>query len=129
MWKAKGNHHIIIPSVNIKRSQQTMATRNNKTVTIHGNGFIGEVVPGRESYKVFQVVNKRNPCKRIGTWNARTMLQTGKLENVKIEMDRYNIEILGLCEKRWDGNSDFISDQYRKYTLRKANRKSRNINP
>lgn len=113
MWKAKENHHINIPSVNIKCSQQTMAKRKNKTIITHGNGFIGEVVPGRESYKVLQVVNKRNPCKRIGTWNARTMLQTGKLENVKIEMDRLNIEILGLCETRWDENGDFTSDQYR----------------
>lgn len=85
----------------------------NQTIISHGNGFIGEAVPGRESYKVLQVVNKRNPYKKIGTWNARTMLQTGKLENVKIEMDRQNIEVLGLSETRWGGNGDFTSDQYR----------------
>lgn len=88
----------------------------NQTITSHGNGFIGEAVPGRESYKVLQVVNKSNrssnsnPYKKIGTWNARTMLQTGKLENVKIEMDKQNIEILGLSETRWGGNGDFRSE-------------------
>lgn len=51
--------------------------------------------------------------KKIGTWNARTMLQTGKLENVKIKMDRLNIEILGLSETIWGENRDFTSDQYR----------------
>lgn len=84
-----------------------------KTNTSHGNGFIGEAVPVRESYKVLQVVNKRNPYKKFGTWNARTMLQTEKLENVNIEMNRQNIEILGLSETRWVGNGDFTSDQYR----------------
>jgi len=47
------------------------------------------------------------------TWNATTMLQTLKLKNVKIEMYRQNIEILGLSETRWNGNGDFRSDKYR----------------
>jgi len=33
--------------------------------------------------------------KRIATWNVRTLLQCGKLENLKIEMDKMKIDILG----------------------------------
>jgi hypothetical protein len=37
----------------------------------------------------------------IGCWNVRTMYQTGKAAQISREMDRYNIEILGLSEVRW----------------------------
>ena len=36
----------------------------------------------------------------IGTWNVRSMIQ-GKLEVVKQEMTRVNIDILGISELRW----------------------------
>ena len=37
----------------------------------------------------------------IGTWNVRTLLQSRKLENIKLEMKRINVNILGLSETRW----------------------------
>ena len=36
----------------------------------------------------------------IGTWNVRSMNQ-GKLEVVKQEMAKVNIEILGISELKW----------------------------
>ena len=47
----------------------------------------------------------------IGTWNVRSMNQ-GKLEVVKQEMTRVNIEILGISELRWTGMGEFISDDH-----------------
>jgi len=38
------------------------------------------------------------------------MLKTGKLENIKIEIKRLDIDILGLCKTRWPDNVDFWSD-------------------
>ena len=38
----------------------------------------------------------------IGTWNVRSMNQ-GKLEVVKEEMARVNINILGISELKWTG--------------------------
>ena len=38
----------------------------------------------------------------IGTWNVRSMNQ-GKLEVIKQEMARANIEILGISELKWTG--------------------------
>jgi exonuclease III len=50
---------------------------------------------------------------RIGTWNVRTMLKRGKLRNVKVEMRRMKINILGLSEVRWRDGGDFMSDDVR----------------
>ena len=38
----------------------------------------------------------------IGTWNVRSINQ-GKLEMVKQEMERVNIDILGISELKWTG--------------------------
>ena len=38
----------------------------------------------------------------IGTWNVKSMNQ-GKLEVVKQEMARVNIDILGISELKWTG--------------------------
>ena len=47
----------------------------------------------------------------IGTWNVRSMNQ-GKLEMVKQEMARVNVDILGISELRWTGMSEFNSDDH-----------------
>ena len=48
----------------------------------------------------------------IGTWNVRPMNQ-GKVEVVKQEMARVNINILGISELKWSGMGEFNSfDHY-----------------
>ena len=47
----------------------------------------------------------------IGTWNVRSMNQ-GKLEVVKQEMARVNINILGISELKWTGMGEFNSDDH-----------------
>ena len=39
---------------------------------------------------------------RIGTWNVRTLYQSGKCAQAAKEMDRYKIDLLGLSEVRWN---------------------------
>ena len=50
----------------------------------------------------------------IGTWNLRSMNQ-GKLEVVKQEMTRVNIDILGISELKWTGMGEFNSDDHHIY--------------
>ena len=50
----------------------------------------------------------------IGTWNVRSM-NHGKLEVVKQEMARVNIDILGISELNWTGMSEFNSDDRYSY--------------
>ena len=45
----------------------------------------------------------------IGAWNVRSMNQ-GKLEVVKQEMARVNVNILGISELKWTGMGEFNSD-------------------
>ena len=47
----------------------------------------------------------------IGTWNVTSMNQ-GKLEAVKQEMARVNIDILGISELKWTEIGKFNSDDY-----------------
>ena len=53
-------------------------------------------------------------CKQqycIGTWNIRSRNQ-GKLEVVKQEMARVNVDTLGISELKWTGMGEFNSDDH-----------------
>jgi len=61
--------------------------------------------------------SKFQSCKEqycIGTWNVRSMNQ-GKLNLVKQEMTRVNINILGISELKWTGMGEFNSDDHYVY--------------
>ena len=45
----------------------------------------------------------------IGTWNVRSINQD-KMEVVKQEIARVNIDILGISELKWTGMGEFNSD-------------------
>ena len=47
----------------------------------------------------------------LGTWNVRSINQ-GKLEVVKQEMARVNVNILGISELKWTGMGEFNSDDH-----------------
>ena len=60
----------------------------------------------------------------IGTWNVKSMHQ-GKLEVLKQEMARVNVDILGISELKWTGMGEFNSDDHciyycRQESLRKS---------
>ena len=50
----------------------------------------------------------------IETWNVRSMNQ-GKLEVVKQEMARVNVDILGISELKWTGMGEFNSGDHSIY--------------
>ena len=53
----------------------------------------------------------------IGTWNVRSMNQ-GKLDMVKQEMARVNVDILGISKLKWTGMGEFNSDDHYIYYCR-----------
>ena len=73
--------------------------------------------PKQKQYPVVDVTgigSKVQCCKEqycIGTWNVRSMNQ-GKLEVVRQEMARLNINILGISELKWTDKGEFNSDDY-----------------
>ena len=71
--------------------------------------------------------NKVQYCKEqycIGTWNVRSMNQ-GKLEVVKQEMARINIDILGISELKYTRMGEFNSnDHYIYYCKQESHRRN-----
>ena len=74
--------------------------------------------PKQKQYSVVDMTgdgSKVRCCKEqycIGTWNITSMNQ-GKLEVVKQEMARVNIDILGSSELKWAGMGEFnLDDNY-----------------
>ena len=73
--------------------------------------------PKQKQHPVLDVTGDRSKvlcCKEkycIGTWNARPMNQ-GKLEVIKQEMVRVNVDILGISKLKWTGMGEFNSDDH-----------------
>jgi len=73
--------------------------------------------PKQKQYPVVDVTGDRSKvrcCKEqlcIGTWNVSSMDQ-GKLEVVKQEMARVNVDILGISELKWTGMGEFNSNDH-----------------
>ena len=82
-----------------------------------------EMEPKQKQYPVVDGTGDRSKvqcCKEqccIGTWNVRSMNQ-GKLEVVKQEMARVNVDILGMSELKWTGMGEFNSDDHYIYYCR-----------
>ena len=76
-----------------------------------------EMEPKKKQHPVVGVTGdgrKVRCCKEqycIGTWNVRSMNQS-KLEVVKQEMARVNINILRISELKWTGMGEFNSDDH-----------------
>ena len=83
-----------------------------------------ETKPKQKQHPVVDVIGDGSKvlcCKKqycIGTWNVRSMNQ-GKLEMVKQEMARVNINNLGISELKWTGMGEFHSDDHYIYTVGK----------
>ena len=73
--------------------------------------------PKQKQYPAVDVTGDRSKvqCYKeqycIGTWNVRSMNQ-GKLEVVKREMARVNVDILEISELKWIGMGEFNSDDH-----------------
>ena len=73
--------------------------------------------PKQNQYPAVDVTGDRSKvrcCKEQycrGIWNVRSMNQ-GKLEVVKQEMARVNVDILGISKLKWTGMGEFNSDDH-----------------
>ena len=76
-----------------------------------------ETEPKKKQHLVVDVTgdgSKIRCCKEqycLGTWNVRSVNQ-GKLEVVKQEIARVNIDILGISELKWMGMGEVNSDDH-----------------
>ena len=78
---------------NNSRKNEGMEPKQKQYPVVDGTGDRSKVQCCKEQY-----------C--IGTWKVRSMNQ-GKLEVVKQEMARVNVDILGISELKWTGMDEF----------------------
>ena len=82
--------------INPERMKRWSQSKNNPVVGVTGDG--GKVQCYKEQY-----------C--IGTWMVRSMNQ-GKLEEIKQEMARGNVNNLGISKLKWTGTGECNSDDH-----------------
>ena len=82
-------------------------SRTAPSVVVHQDG-------GEKYATDAQRVRARNNI-TIGTWNVRTLRTAGKLKELTHEMDRYRWAVLGLCEVRWKGFGEIITQEDHKF--------------
>ena len=83
---------------NNSRKNERMQPKQKQYQVVDGTGDRSKVQCCKEQY-----------C--TGTWNVRSMNQ-GKLEVVKQEMARVNVDILGISKLRWTEMGEFNSDDH-----------------
>ena len=83
---------------NNSRKNEEMELKQKQHPVVDGTGDGSKVQCCKEQY-----------C--IGTWNVRSMNQ-GKLEVLKQEMARVNVNILGISKLKWTGTREFNSDDH-----------------
>ena len=88
--------------------------------------------PKQKQYPAVDVTGDRSKvqsCKEqycVGTCNVRSMNQ-GKLEVVRQEMARVNIDILGISELKWTGMGEFNSDDHYIYYCGQESRRRNGV--
>ena len=91
---------------NNSRKNEGMEPKQKQHPAVDGTGDGSKVRCCKEQY-----------C--TGTWNVTSMNQ-GKLEVVKQEMARVNVDIIGISELKWTGMGEFNSDDHYIYYCRQV---------
>ena len=76
------------------------------------NGVRRQDTPGRHQATVEVKKRSKKSDLKIGTWNVRTLAQSGKLENVKQEMERMKVDLMGIAEMRWKNDGKLVSGDH-----------------
>jgi hypothetical protein len=74
--------------------------------------FLGETPRSYKDYREKQKTQKEQHSYKIGTWNVRTFNQGGKLENLKKEMQKNAVSVLGVSDVRWKGQGEIRCGDY-----------------
>src|SRR6478609_4567543 len=116
---APGDEHSAVPI----RAILSFSGRADEAVELKPSGRSnaeyaqkGPALGSKGKRKVYKEGKQRTEEKyeiRVGTWNVRTMNAMGKLENVKEEMRRNRLSIMGVSEVTWKDGGDFVRDGYR----------------
>ena len=97
--KAMANHCRILPCILmvmlITNGKDNNVKDSQERVSFGRDHHVLQMIPGRHP---MTVCHNNNFTRKIATWNVRTMFQSGKMDNIVMEMRRLKISILGVCE-------------------------------
>ena len=51
--------------------------------------------------------SSKSDCYKFGTWNVRSLFQVGKLAGIVQEMERTDLDLLGISETFWSDSGEF----------------------
>ena len=94
-----------VPNVLLEKSGEINSSKNEETE------------PKQKQHPVVDVTGDESKVRcykeqyYIGTWNVTSMNQ-GKLEVVKQEMAKVNVDIRGISKPEWTGMGEFNSDDH-----------------
>ena len=98
----------------LENPMNSMKRQKDSTLKDELPRWVGAQYASGEQWRNNSRKNKKTEPKQKqhpGTWNVRSMNQ-GKLEEVKQEMARMNIDILAISEVKWTGMGEFNSDNH-----------------
>ena len=100
--KAKAYHCRILPCIIMAMLVNSTKVSNVKDpkrrVSFGKDHRMLQGIPDRYPAKVCRSINFNS---RIAAWNVRPMHQSGKMDNIRMEIKRMKISILVVCEVRW----------------------------
>ena len=70
---------------------------------------------------------KRTNDLRIATWNIRTMLAPGRMEEIGRELIKHKYDITAIQETRWKGQGEIKKKEYTVYYSGTENRKAQDL--
>jgi len=132
MWKANGKTTTLLifldslsPKTYIHVHARCFLWRQNNPeinyypIRISGVGgvvFLGEISSSRRySKKEYKEKKKEEHSYQTGTWNVRTLNRGAKLGNLKKEIQKNEVSVLGFSEVRWKGQGERRSGDYTVY--------------
>jgi exonuclease III len=77
--------------------------------------FLEETPRGRSYSEDHKHKQKEHHSFKVGPWNARSLNQGGKFENLKKEMQKKAMSVLGIIEVRWKDQGEIRSGDYTVY--------------
>jgi len=95
--KARGNNCINFPE------------DNDEMMIIEVKNSVGKIVPHLDLLVGITntSLSKERTRRRIAMWNIRSLGICSKLENLKLEIERHQIDVLGIREIKWTVLGDY----------------------